>query len=891
VKKSRAATGVGLAFALAASAAAEAEAPVSVPRFELERSGLEIASPTRYGRFFEVVGGKAALFGHESQSFEAWAYPLKLVDDFGLSFRLKDYPLDIEGRDVAVTITVRPEATIITHSHAAFTVREILYAPVDEPGIVVLLDVDSVLPMTIRGSFRPRLRLMWPGGLMTPNLEWDGEEHAYYMTEESHRFVGVLGSPGARDRSVMPYQEEPRDLPIRFEVEVPLERSRREYVPIVIAGSVGGRDDARGTYERLLARASELYSSNVEHYRRLLDGTLGVQTPDPRLDEAFAWAKVGIDKGLATNPGLGTGLLAGFRTSGDSERPGFGWFFGRDALWTTLAIDAYGDFDAARSALEFLRRVQRKDGKIPHEISQSAPYLRWFEEYPYPWNSADATPLYVIAQADLFRASGDRAFLDAAWDSILRAYRFTAGTDTDGNGLVENGTFGHGWVEGGDLYPAHEEIYQQGVWIEACRSLAELAHARGEAGLAAEARAAAERTRRAVEATYWLEDRSFYAFGTARRQETPRKAEPGPDLERRQGRLDALAAGGLVDEDTVLPAVPLWWGELDDTRAQGEIDHLGRGALATDWGHRLLASDSALYDPLSYHHGSVWPLFTGWVAMAAYRYGRPHVGYQALMANALLLSESAVGYVTELLSGDFRSAFGRSSHHQVWSEAMVVTPVVRGLLGITTGDGGRSLRFAPALPAGWDRVRVTNVALGGSRYDLAAAREPGRDRLSVRRVSQGAEEAVRLEVAPAYPLDAHIRGARVDGRPVHFEVTRSGDVQRVQVSVPAVGARREVAFEYEAGTEAYVTMSRTAPGARSEGLRLLRSRAEPGTLRLLVEGLGGRTYTMGVRSPRRVEATAGVRVTEQGRGDYRLELDFDGPAGAYVRREIALPLR
>ena len=46
-------------------------------------------------------------------------------------------------------------------------------------------------------------------------------------------------------------------------------------------------------------------------------------------------------------------------------------------------------------------------------------------------------------------------------------------------------------------------------------------------------------------------------------------------------------------------------------------------------------------------------------------YGRPHVGYQALTANAFLTFGGALGYVTELLSGDFNTAFGRSSHHQV----------------------------------------------------------------------------------------------------------------------------------------------------------------------------------------------------------------------------------
>ncbi len=281
-----------------------------------------------------------------------------------------------------------------------------------------------------------------------------------------------------------------------------------------------------------------------------------------------------------------------------------------------------------------------------------------------------------MAHADHWRATGDRGFLDPSWDSIVKAWRFTAQTDTDGNGLVENAGFGHGWVEGGDLHPAHEEIYQQAVWIEACRGLAELALVKGERGLAQEARDFGERTRAAVEKTYWLGGDGYYAFATKLPSDTSREAERGPARERRQARLDALAPARVVDEDTVMPALALLFGQLDDGRAQAEIDHLGSGALATDWGARLLSDHSALYDPLSYHHGSVWPLFTGWASMAAYRYGRPHVGYQALMANALLRSRTALGYVTELLSGDFLSAFGRSSHHQVWSEAMVVTPTL-----------------------------------------------------------------------------------------------------------------------------------------------------------------------------------------------------------------------
>jgi glycogen debranching enzyme len=884
---------VGAAFSssVAVSVAAD-DGPAAVARFALPRTGLEIAAPSRQGRFLDVVGRRSAFFGYENRDLEAWVYPLKLVDGFALSFRLQDYPLDIDGKDVLVSITVRPEATILTYSHAAFTVREILYAPVDEPALVALLDVESVLPMTITGSFRPRLRLMWPAGLMTPNADWDDKAGLYVLSEESRRFAAVVGSPGARDVSLMPYQEEPKDVPVRFVIEVPRERARSSYVPIVMTGSEHGRDEARAVYDRVLGSVEALYAANVEHYRKLLEETTSVSTPDPRLDASFAWAKVGIDKGLATSPSLGTGLLAGFRTSGESERPGFGWFFGRDALWTSLAIDAYGDFDASRAALDFLKSVQRADGKVPHEISQSAAYLPWFTDYPYPWNSADATPLYVIAHADRFRASGDRAFLDRSWDSIVKAWRFTAATDTDGNGLVENTTFGHGWVEGGDLYPAHEEIYQQGVWIEACRGLAELATARGDTALAAEARAAGEKTRAAVEATYWLGDRGFYAFATARPREKPADADRGPERARRQARLDALARSPLVDEDTVLPAVPLWWGLLDDARAQSELDRLGAGRLATDWGHRLLSEESALYDPLSYHHGSVWPLFTGWVAMAGYRYGRPHLGYQALAANALLRSATALGYVTELLSGEFFSAFGRSSHHQVWSEAMVATPLVRGLLGIEVGDAGRALRFAPQLPADWDRAAARNVSVGGARYDLEITRGDERDTITVaRRPGKGDTVPTAVTVAPSYPLDVRVRSVRIGGSAARFDVKRVGDIQRVEVVLPHAGPRAEVIVEHTGGTDAYIHPEAPGAGARSEGMRLLRSRAEAEALRLVLEGRASHTYTLAVRSPRVVSGTPGVTVKASGARTWTVTVAFDGPGDAYKRRDVSLGLR
>jgi glycogen debranching enzyme len=871
--------------------------PMPIPKFALKKSGLELERRSQAGTFFDVVGHQSALFGYEHRAAEVWVYPMKILDDFELAFQIEGYAQEFRATDLLTRITVRPEATIFTYSHAAFTVRQIIYAPLDEPGIIMLLDVESVLPMTITASFRPRLKLSWPAGLMTGNLGWEEKQSVYYITEESRRFAGVIGSPAARDVSVMPYQEEPRDVPARFRIEVPADALKSSFIPIVIAGSVDGREKAKAAYDRMLSSAPSLYEKNVAYYERLQNETTSIRTPDERFDKAFGWAKVGIDKGIATNPFLGTGLLAGFRTSGDSERPGFAWFFGRDAMWTSFAINSYGDFAATRTALEFLKKFQRADGKIPHEISQSASLIPWFTEYEYPWASADATPLYVIGHADYWRASGDFEFLKANWDSILKAYRFSEATDTDGNHLIENTKFGHGWVEGGPLRPAHEEIYMQGLWIEASRAVAEIAALMNDTATAARARANAERTREAMEQTYWLADKGFYAFSTRLPSTETPTADPGPNRAVRQARMDELNNARLVDEDTVLPAVPLWWRTMSDERAQSQIDHLGSGNMATDWGARIISNRSRLYDPLSYHYGSVWPLFTGWASMGAYAYGRPHVGYQALMANSLLTYSSALGYVTELLSGDFNAPFGRSSHHQVWSEAMVITPAMRGLLGIEVTGGGAELRFAPAIPANWNELEARNVSAGNSKYDLKLTRAPGRLTINVKQVKLEASRAIRPRsktdtfiIAPAFPLDARIRTVLVQGRAAKFELKRTGDVQRGVVKIENPSISTDIVYTYDEGTDVYLEPENLKPGAQSQGLRVLRSQAEAGALHLTLEGLGGRSYTLRVRTPFKLEEVEGAAIKTDARSDPQLLVAFDGPIDAYARRELNIPL-
>jgi hypothetical protein len=258
------------------------------------------------------------------------------------------------------------------------------------------------------------------------------------------------------------------------------------------------------------------------------------------------------------------------------------------------------------------------------------------------------------------------------------------------------------------------------------------------------------------------------------------------------------------------------------------------------------------------------------------------------MANALLTYPGALGYVTELLSGDFATPFGRSSHHQVWSEAMVVSPLIRGMLGIEVTEGGRTMRFSPAIPPTWDRVEVRRVRAGTTRCDLTFERSAGRAAV---RIARHEGELRRLVVAPAFPLDARVQRVSVNGVATKFQRVVIGDVQRIEVATEASGERTEVVFSLDEGTDVYVEPNTIELGAANEGLRVIRVKPDANALRLTVEGRGGRAYGVTVRSPRKLGESDGVRLVESTARDQRIEIRLTGSAEDYVRREIVIPLR
>ena len=522
-------------FLVAAALAGATEQPV--------HTALELSRPVRSWEFLPIVGTRAGLFGNESGQMEAWVYPLKIFRDFHLTFHVDGRALPAE--DLVRTLVVHPESATLVYAGDNFSVRETFFVPVREPGAVILFDVDTEQPLEIEASFVGDFQLEWPAGLGGTFIEWDDSQHAFVFGEEQKKFFALIGTPSASGHSLA--YETNFSASERNSLRLGVTAKGRDRKVVVIAASMQERADAQSNYQHLTTSYGDLLRASARYYSDYLERTVNLTLPEAQLQQAYDWSRISVIQGLATNPFLGTGLVAGYRTSGTGQRPGFAWFFGRDSFWTSFALNSAGDFATTRTALEFVGKFQREDGKIPHEISQGASFVPWFKDFPYGYASADATPLYIIAANDYVVRSGDVEFVRQKWDSLWRAYEFLRST-YDAQNFPQNFGFGHGWVEGGPLLPVKTEFYQSGLGLEALRSLANLASLAGKGDASKELQSAFDRQKPEFNKTFWSPEKRAFAFAL--------------DQQNRQ-----------VNELSVLTTVPMWFGLLDDDKARAMISH------------------------------------------------------------------------------------------------------------------------------------------------------------------------------------------------------------------------------------------------------------------------------------------------------------------------------
>ncbi len=473
---------------------------------------------------------------------------------------------------------------------------------------------------------------------------------------------------------------------------------------VALAEHQQGADHRRAAHAAMLATAP-----------RLLTDSVHLQTAYDQSVRDFAALRLDDPAG---NPGEYV-LAAGI--------PWFMTLFGRDSLITAYQVLPYFP-EAAKGILRALARQQgtrvdtlraEEPGKILHELRANTHYGETDEPSIFPYyGTIDATPLFVMLLAAVYRVTGDREFVRSLRAPMVSALAWLNDYgDRDGDGYLEyfrpmaQGLANQGWKDSGDSVRfadgkiAHGAIALcevQGYAYAARLGAAEIFDALGEADAARAERGQAAALRARFNRDFWMADRDYVALAL--------------DGEKRQ--VTALTSN---------PGHLLWTGILDDPKAESVARGLLADPLFAGWGIRTMARGEGGYSPISYHNGSIWPHDNSLIINGLARYGFAESA--ARVADGLI---AAIGYapdhrLPELFAGFDRDATGfpveypAACRPQAWAAGAILL-IATAMTGFDASVP--QLHATPFLPEHLQQVRLDGLWIEGKQTTLTAVRQP-----------------------------------------------------------------------------------------------------------------------------------------------------------------------
>ncbi len=805
--------------------------PAGIARFELMPGPLELSGKVNPRRFINAVGEKSGLWGFENGQLEGWVYPLKIFHDFHLSFQLEGLPRIYSGRDLASSVRVFPQMVQLQYSAEMFTVTETLFVPRHEPGFVILLDVKAPHAMRIFVHFKPDLNLMWPAGLGGQTYEWDAGNSWVKLTEPTGHFSALIGSPLAVGSTAVGYHpylsnEHPFEV---IELRVTPEEARKSYIPIVTAGGIKGIYDAPSTYHKLLDRLPEYYAQSLQHYEELDRNGPEFITSDSSVNESLRWSRVALDQLKVCNPYLGCSYVSGYGSSGTGTRPMYAWFFDEPTITSWAYLDDGGVADL-KQAFRFLEKFQRKDGKMPHEISQSAGLIDWFKGYPYAYIHPDSTLWYLIAMGHFYHFTGDKEFVRESWPSIRKAYDYclTILDPTDGLLLIPKGEWGS--MEIADF---KKDAAMAGEWIAALRAVWDLSEFMGDSTLANKSDAQQKRAAQSMEREFWNPQLDYYDYGL-------------------------YTSGKPVTYLNPAIGYSAWLGSLPTGHAETVLERLSTASFLADWGQRNMSLADPRYKEGSYHIGSAWPFMTAGPMLAQFKYHDTVQAYLTWRAMLNLRHFDARGDMPEVLTGIFYRLLDDAVPHQMFSELTALPGLVDGLLGLDLDVPHRRLHWTPHLPPSWPSVSLRRFPYGQEHLNLELHQAPG---VLTASLQSSGTQTIELWFSPALAMGSTVVSVKQEGKPLQFHLEDQGSDVHVLVHTRFSGSTH-IDVRYKPGISLEAEWIPLLEGDTSQNLRVLHTAYSNGQLEMTVEGRPERTYRLRAYTTWKLSAIEGAKVSE-----------------------------
>jgi hypothetical protein len=217
---------------------------------------------------------------------------------------------------------------------------------------------------------------------------------------------------------------------------------------------------------------------------------------------------------------------------------------------------------------------------------------------------------------------------------------------------------------------------------------------------------------------------------------------------------------------------------------------------------------------------------------------------------------------------------------------MVISPLLRGMFGLSSDANTHVLTFAPHVPPDWPTFAVKNIHLGACAVDLRYHRTE--DTISLEAERSGTGDC-SLEFSPSLGLGAEVIQVEMNGHLIANRVTKSPADQHLNVKIPLVKGTNKLHITVLNDFGVNIPTSLPPLGAKSRGLRVVSETwsASRDRLEFDIAGAKGAVYDLGLWSAGQLSSVEGAEWTKgaAGRGQVRLHMPTGNP-DEYVRAKI-----
>ena len=808
-------------------------------------------------RFIAAHGRRGIVDGYAADSLEIWSYPFQILSGYRVAFLPHGATTPIRGEQVLSRIAYEPDSIARTYLGPGFVVSEKLFVPLNDAGAILSYKVESAQEIEIVVHATPVLNLMWPGALGGQSADWNSALSAFVLSEPADRYSAMVGSEqivahdeianstaGSEDSATLGFTLRPDSSGV---------------ATVFVALNPAHAADRGALFHQLIRDSQTLEAQAATHFKQFQDDSLHIETPEPQVNRAIAWAEVALDQAWVCNPDLGCGFVAGYGPSRGARRPQYDWFFAGDGLVAADAGMAASDNLQARQELEFILRYQdRKTGMIWHELSQSAGLIDWAGKFPYMFVHVDIAFQFLSTAGHYVTTSGDVDFARKHWEALDAAYRYCRSTIDPATGLprIPNDK------EGGDEQDRiSDDLGLSTSWVQAAQAFAHLAALTDHADLADEATRASHLAAAAIPAHFWDAQQSFWVSGhTSSGQNAP---------EKRSGPGEALTL------------------HLFNAEQEAHVlDELASSSFQTDWGTRGVSAASAGFDPASYAKGSVWAVGTASLAQTFWTDHRPVTALSLWRSLVPWSSLDSLGHMDEVLAGNVYRPQTESVPEQTWSSAGFLDATIHGLFGLSVDSVANRIDFSPRLPAAWGSASIEHIKLGAASVALELQRTPHGLTLTI----DNTGAPFKLAFAPEMPLGARIEGAELDHRDIASTLQAHPQESIASVLTGVPHGKSEMHVEWRGGVDAIVETPAPVLGMPSSGVRVIDVHLDDNVLTVVADVPSNRESHLQLRSEWKVVKTEGATMRSIDEGITQLSFPAITGAAPYRRAKAIVQL-